>query len=173
MTGQELRIGFIGSGYIAGVHAAGLQRIEGVRLAACMDVDGERAAEFAAWTGCAPHADIEPVLEASDAVWVCSPPTFHREQVVACLQAGRHVYCEKPLAGTLDDGRAIVAAAQSADVLAAIGFNFHFCKAWRKCKEILDSGELGEPVMFVAQRLDGPPGPGWRLERELMVGMNI
>lgn len=173
MSDADLRVGFIGSGYIAGVHAAALQRIEGVCLTACMDVDESQTRALAAWTGCAPHTEVAPVLEQCDAAWVCSPPTFHREHVIACLEAGVHVYCEKPLAGSLEDGVPIVRRAADASALAAIGFNFRFCDAWRKCSEIVKSGELGDVVMFAWQRLDGPPGPGWRLDPELMVGMAI
>ncbi|MHC4591688.1 MAG: Gfo/Idh/MocA family protein, partial [Planctomycetota bacterium] len=114
MSDADLRVGFIGSGYIAGVHAAALQRMAGVQLTACMDVEEGRARALAAWTECAPYTEIAPVLEQCDAVWICSPPTFHREHVIACLDAGVHVYCEKPLAGGLEDGVAIVRRAADA-----------------------------------------------------------
>jgi predicted dehydrogenase len=150
-----------------------LQKIGGVRMVACMDVDVARAEGLAAWTGCKPHTEIGPVLDAADAIWVCTPPSFHREQVIACLDAGKHVYCEKPLAGQLDDALAVTQRAEESDLLAAIGFNQRFREPWQKCREILDSGELGQPLLGVVQRLDGPPGPGWRLDPELMVGMGL
>ncbi len=173
MAASELKVGFIGSGWIAGVHARALGSIPGVRLTACMDADPEHAEQLASWTGCRPTTEVAEVLDACDAVWVCTPPTCHREHVIAALAAGRHVYCEKPLAGALADGRAIAKVAAGTDLLAAIGFNQRFRDPWQKCKEILDSGEMGQPVTFFCQRLDGPPTGGWRLDPDLMVGMTI
>jgi myo-inositol 2-dehydrogenase/D-chiro-inositol 1-dehydrogenase len=172
MATDDLRIGFIGSGYIAGVHAAALSRTPGVRLAACTDVNADRARGFAEWTGCTVAEAADQVIMESDAVWICTPPTVHREQAVACLEAGRHIYCEKPLAGSLEDGRAICAAAEASEAVAAIGFNFRFCDAWLKAREAVDSGAIGEPKMFVGQRLDTGAG-GWRVDPELMVGMTV
>ena len=173
MAASELRVGFIGSGWIAGVHASALVGIPGVRLTACMDARIEQAQKLAAWTGCKPTTEVAEVIDTCDAVWVCTPPTCHREHVIPCLEAGRPVFCEKPLAGALADGRAIAKVAESTGVLSAIGFNQRFRDPWRKCKDVLDSGEMGQPVTFFCQRLDGPPAGGWRLDPDLMVGMTI
>jgi myo-inositol 2-dehydrogenase/D-chiro-inositol 1-dehydrogenase len=172
MATDGLRVGFVGTGYIAGVHAAALARMDGVHLAACTDVDAERAQGFASLTGCAAVSSADEVIAGSDAVWICSPPTFHREHAVACLEAGRHIYCEKPLAGSLEDGRAICEAAARSQSAAGIGFNFRFCPAWIKAREAVDSGLIGEPRMFAAQRLDTGAG-GWRIDPDLMVGMTV
>jgi myo-inositol 2-dehydrogenase/D-chiro-inositol 1-dehydrogenase len=83
------------------------------------------------------------------------------------------VYCEKPLAATVEDGRAIAAAAERSDVLAAIGFNFRFHEPWQKCKELLDSGDLGEPMMFICQRIGAGSTSGWRRDPEQLCGMTI
>jgi len=168
-----LKIGFIGSGYIARQHAAALRDVHGVRFSACADIEIERAQELAKLTGCRATTDIDEVIEASDVIWVCTPPKAHREQVISCLEAGKHVYCEKPLATTVEDGRAIVAAADHSQPLAAIGFNFRFHGPWQKCKALLDSGELGEPVMFICQRIGAGSTSGWRRDPEQLCGMTI
>ncbi len=173
MAERDLKVGFIGSGYIAREHAAALRNITGIRVAACADADISRAEELAGLTGCRPTTDIAEVIDASDAVWVCTPPKWHRAHVTACLEAGKHVYCEKPLATTLEDGRAIVARADASDALAAIGFNFRFHEPWQKCKSILESGELGEPVMFLCQRIGAGATGGWRRDPKELCGMTI
>lgn len=173
MAGRKLRIGFIGSGHIARVHAEALRAMKGVRLTACADVDPANAKRLAETFGCKPTTDIAEVIAASDAVWVCSPPKCHRQHAVACLDAGRAVYCEKPLATTLADGRAIVRQAGRSGVPAAIGFNFRFHAPWRKCKSLLAAGDLGEPVMFLCQRLDTGPTGGWRRDPKQLCGMTI
>jgi myo-inositol 2-dehydrogenase/D-chiro-inositol 1-dehydrogenase len=173
MADDQIQIGFIGSGYIAGQHAAALQSLDGVAFSACADLDIDRAEALAQLTGCRPTTDVQEVIEASDAVWVCTPPKAHRDQVVACLEAGKHVYCEKPLATSVEEGQAAVAAAEASAALAAIGFNFRFHEPWRKCKELIDSGDLGDPVMFVCQRFGLGATSGWRRDPEQLCGMTI
>jgi myo-inositol 2-dehydrogenase/D-chiro-inositol 1-dehydrogenase len=173
MAQQEIRVGFIGSGYIAGQHAGALRDIEGVRFSACMDVKEEQAQQLAALTGGRPTDSLEQAIEESDVLWVCTPPKHHRQQVLACLEAGRHVYCEKPLATTVEDGRVIAAAAEESEALAAIGFNFRFHEPWRKCKELLDAGDLGKPMMFLCQRVGLGSTGGWRRDPDELCGMTI
>ncbi len=173
MAQQEIRVGFIGSGYIARQHAQALRDVEGVRFSACMDVKEEQAHQLAALTGGRATDSLEEAIAESDALWVCTPPKHHRQQVLACLEAGRHVYCEKPLATTVEDGRAIAAAAESSDALAAIGFNFRFHEPWRKCKELLDAGDLGQPMMLLCQRVGLGSTSGWRRDPEELCGMTI
>jgi len=173
MGQAEIRVGFVGSGYIARQHAAALRDVAGVRFSACMDVNEATARQLAALTGGRATASLEQAIAESDVLWVCTPPKQHREQVGACLRAGRHVYCEKPLATTLDDGQAIMAAARESAGLAAIGFNFRFHGPWRKCKELLDAGDLGKPMMFLCQRAGLGATSGWRRDPEELCGMTI
>ena len=70
--------------------------------------------------------DHREFLDQVDAVYVCTPPTAHREQVTAAVATGRHVFCEKPLATTLEDSRAIVEAVSSGGSHVMLGFNNHF-----------------------------------------------
>ncbi|MFB3880789.1 MAG: Gfo/Idh/MocA family protein, partial [Armatimonadota bacterium] len=164
---------FIGSGYIARQHADALRSIEGIRFAACMDVNDENARRLAALTGGQPTSSLDQAIEQSDVLWVCTPPKAHREQVVACLKAGKHVYCEKPLATTIEDARAIAAAAETAPGLAAIGFNFRFHQPWRKCRELIEAGDLGLPMMFLCQRAGLGATGGWRRNPDELCGMTI
>ncbi|UCC67190.1 MAG: Gfo/Idh/MocA family oxidoreductase [Armatimonadota bacterium] len=173
MAQQEIRVGFIGSGYIARQHAEALREVEGVRFSACMDMSEERAQQLAAFTGGRATASLEEAVEESEVLWVCTPPKHHRAQVVTCLEAGRHVYCEKPLATTVEDGRAIAAAAEGSEALAAIGFNFRFHEPWRKCKELLEAGDLGKPMMFLCQRVGLGATGGWRRDADELCGMTI
>lgn len=173
MSEKIVNIGLIGSGFIAGVHAGVLQKLSGVRLAACCDLNPAAAQGLAEWTGCTAAGSIEEVIDASDAVWICTPPRGHREQVFACLDAGKHVYCDKPLAVNLEDGRAIVERAARSDALAAIGFNCRFHGPWMKARAALDSGELGDPLMFYATRMGLGPAAGWRRDPEQLCGMTI
>jgi myo-inositol 2-dehydrogenase/D-chiro-inositol 1-dehydrogenase len=115
------------------------------------------------------------VLDEVDAVYVCSPPTFHREQVVAAVSAGKHVLCEKPLAATIDDGRAIAEAVSTAPVHAMVGFNNRFRPAFRRWRELV-RGELGMPIGGWIHRLAPAtprPNANWRTTPGLLTGVTL
>src|SRR2546423_8753706 len=105
-----LKIGLIGAGAVAKSHLMALREIEGVQVTALCDPMKERAEALAGLVGARAFADPEPVIERADAIWVCTPPTTRREQVVAVAQAGRPLVMDKPLATTQPDAAAIVDA---------------------------------------------------------------
>jgi len=117
-------------------------------------------------------AGFAEVLEdaAIQAVVIATPHSLHREQVIAAAAAGKHVFCEKPLALTLADARAMIDACQQADVRLALGQNRRFWPAMVALRQIVGDGRLGR-VLHVeghnsnenSNRVTG----GWRtLERE-------
>ncbi|MBE6589150.1 MAG: Gfo/Idh/MocA family oxidoreductase [Ruminococcaceae bacterium] len=77
-------------------------------------------------------------------VIIASPDRLHREMAVACLEAGKHVLCEKPLALTRDDMDAIIAATKKTDAKCMVGQICRFTPAFVKAKELIDAGEIGE-----------------------------
>jgi myo-inositol 2-dehydrogenase/D-chiro-inositol 1-dehydrogenase/scyllo-inositol 2-dehydrogenase (NAD+) len=95
----------------------------------------------------------------ADAVAIVTPTFLHREIAVAAAAAGKHVFLEKPMAVTVDECRAIIDAAQAANVKLQIGFMRRFDQGFLRAKELLDSGELGR-VMLIKSTGRGPGGPG-------------
>lgn len=79
-----------------------------------------------------------------DAVAVCSPDRLHAEHALAVLEARKHLFCEKPLALTIDDADRILRAARAAGVRAMVGFNMRYMVVIRTMKEIVESGVLGD-----------------------------
>ena len=96
----------------------------------------------------AAYADLGEMLQAEspDAVSVITPDHLHREHAEACLAAGAHVLVTKPLATTLDDGRAMVLAAEAAGRKLHVAHERRFHCRYLRMKEIIDSGELGEII---------------------------
>ena len=95
-----------------------------------------------------------------DAVWVCTPTFQHPAPVIAAAKAGKHVFCEKPMALNLPDARRMLRACEQANVRLTIGFVRRFDSQWGKLKQIVQSGALGRPVIWRFTS-GGRPGPAW------------
>ena len=104
MNNDTVGVGMIGAGAIGRIHARNLaKRTHGARLAAVMDVDAERAETVAAASGAGRvYADADALIADPevDAVLIASPDATHAELALACIDAGKPVLCEKPLATT-------------------------------------------------------------------------
>jgi predicted dehydrogenase len=142
-------------------YARALSGSSAARLVAVHDEDevlGRSVADdFAApWTD-----DLDGLLGSGDldAVVVCSPTVQHRRHVETAAAAGCHVLSEKPLATTIEDGRAMVAACRDAGVQLHTAFVSRFLPHVRTLKEALDSGSLGEVVGLRAGNRGRPPLP--------------
>ena len=164
-----LNIGFIGCGGIARHHASYLSKLKTARIVAAADVVGESAQRFAADFGAA-HAfvdyrDLLNVREV-DAVWVCTPTFQHPAPVIAAAKAGKHVFCEKPMALKLADARRMVDACAGGDVRLTIGFVRRFDPQWGKLKQIVQSGALGAPVIWRFAAGGRPANPWFRDEHK-------
>lgn len=174
MTAQ-VRIGIVGAGGIARKHAEGLASLPLAHITAVVDVRPERAAQLAQATGAQVYPSLEDALPAVDLVYVLTPPTLHRELTITALEAGKPVVVEKPLAGTLEDGEAMVAAAQRTGVPLVTAFNMRFRPGYLRLKDALNSGRLGKPLNFWSQRLGIGVGQGenWRTTPGLLCGMSV
>ncbi len=111
----------------------------------------------------------------ADAVINVTPPQFHREICVAALEAGLPVLTEKPLAGTLEDARAIAAAAESSGVLCSVAQNYRYRPLSQTVKSTLESGELGALGAVQVEYYRGPHFGGFREEmpHPLIIDMSI
>ena len=107
----KLEIGIIGAGYIGGVHAAILARDERVTITAIHDTASEPAHALAATCGAGVAESPKEVIASCDAVYITTPNTKHTELAIAATQAGKHVFCEKPMATNLADARKVFEAA--------------------------------------------------------------
>lgn len=137
------KVGFLGAGFISNVHADILLKQEGVAISAVVDADGERAAAMAARTGAAVYPSLQAMLESGvDAVFIALPNVLHAEAALAALAAGVHVFCEKPMATSVEDARRVREAAAAAEVVYQLGFNRRFAPTYRFLKELTESGDL-------------------------------
>ncbi|WP_448608466.1 Gfo/Idh/MocA family protein [Geodermatophilus sp. URMC 60] len=159
MSQRLLSVAVIGAGMAGRSHAAGYRQVntvfgEGlppVRLAAIADANEQLARDAARRYGFEEAVSSwEKVVEdpSIDAVSIVVGNSLHRPIAEAAIAAGKHVLCEKPLAGSMDDARAMVAAEQSADVVTAVGYTYRRSPAIAAIRDHVRNGELGELSLF-------------------------
>lgn len=107
-----------------------------------------------------------------DVIDINAPSNVHKEIAVAAAEAGKHLYCEKPLALTLQDSRDMLAAAEQAGIKHMVGFNYRFAPAIMLAKKLIDEDRLGEirhfRAWFLQDWLTDPAFPlAWRLQKEI------
>jgi predicted dehydrogenase len=137
-----LKVGIIGLGKMGIIRAQELRRSPKAKLVVGSDPDTGRRAAF---TDCVTMSDWRPVLESDiDAVFVCTPNRFTPEIIAAALDAGKHVFAEKPPGRTMEDVELIRAAeARNPGVVLKFGFNHRYHAGIQEAKRILDGGRLG------------------------------
>jgi predicted dehydrogenase len=161
-----MRIGLIGCGNVGvNAHIPAVQANEGMTIVAVADPTPERLQVTAAAAGLEPgdlHADWQDLLvrDDVDAVIVSTPQRFRPEVVIAAATAGKHVLAEKPLALTPAEAQAMIDAARANEVTLATVHNYHFMPVYRDIKEVLASGEIGQPEIAVLNYLGVEDRPG-------------
>jgi predicted dehydrogenase len=170
-----IRVGLVGAGGIAEFHAAALNSIPNAQITAVVDTIEERAVKMVATYGGTAYTRLEACFPEVDVVYVLTPPSTHRALAVQAIEAGKHVLVEKPLAIAIEDGEAIVEAADRAGVKLMTAFNMRFRTGFRRLQETVRSGQLGQPTHFWSHRLGigVGPGPNWRTTPGLLCGMTI
>lgn len=146
-----LNIGFIGCGGIARHHAARIKDLKNARIVAASDVVGHAARAFADDYGAEYHFDdFRKLLKLKeiDAIWVCTPTFQHAQPVIAAARAGKHVFCEKPMALKVAEAERMAEACERAGIRLTIGFVRRFDTFWGKFKHIVQSGAVGRPVLW-------------------------
>lgn len=164
MKNNKLVVGVIGSGAIAKKrHICELTEnlnVERIVLAAIEEKQANLLADkypiSQLFIGDQSYKDLASNDEV-DAVIVCTPHVFHAEQAIYCMQKGKHVLVEKPMATRLQDAQDMVDAADANKVILMVGHHRRFQNCYRLGKEILDSGILGHPR--TARALLKQPGP--------------
>lgn len=161
-----MRIGLIGCGNIGvNAHIPGVKANAGMEVVAAADPTPERlaaAGEAADLKAEDLYPDWHDLLarEDIDAVIVATPQRFRPEIVIAAAKAGKHILAEKPLALTPAAAQAMINAARENGVTLGTVHNYHFMPVYAEIKDVLDSGEIGEPEVAVMNYLGVEDRPG-------------
>ena len=165
---QKIRIGIIGAGYIGGVHAAVLARDERVQLAKVYDIAPERARQLAGTSGASVAVSSEALIESVDAVYITTPNTKHTELAVAASVAGKHVFCEKPMATTLADARRVMESARTSRAVFQVGHNRRFAPVYAMLRGFLE--ESAPHSAHVKMNRGELINPAWVADPEITGG---
>ena len=180
---KDLRIGLIGTGGMGKAHATAFKNVPLVFgnepgrpiLEIVADIDAKAVEKwagefgFARWTTNWQEIVEDPRVDIVD---ITTPNHLHAEMAIAAAQAGKHIYCEKPLATTTADAARIVATVEKAGVISIVGFNYLKNPAQAFAQQLIASGELGDITLFRGtfdqDFLANPDIPfSWRLDRAL------
>lgn len=148
---MTLRIGMIGPGGMGKAHIERIHTvISGGRVVAVSDVNPDNANAVAEQIDGTAYATSAELINSPDvdAIMIASYGPAHKPDVIAAIEAGKYVFCEKPLAPTAAECEEIMAAEQKAGKkLVTVGFMRRFDASYREMKKILDDGEVGEALM--------------------------
>ena len=164
---ERLRIGIVGCGGIAnGKHLPSLKAINRADIVAFCDLIPERAekacAEYGA-EGAKTYTDYHRLLEdkSIDVVYVLTPNRMHAQVSIDALNAGKHVMCEKPMAKTAADARAMVEAAKKSGKKLTIGYQHRHKPEARYLKSVIERGDLGDIYYSHAYAIRRRGTPNW------------
>ena len=151
-----LRVGVVGIGVMGSNHARVLAELPGVQLVGVADPDGKRRDLVGEALGCATFDDVDALIrEGIDAVTIAAPTQLHRDIALNCASHGIHILVEKPIAPTIEEGRAIVAAARRAGVTLMVGHVERFNPAVETIKRAIKD----QNILSIAITRVGPFPP--------------
>jgi myo-inositol 2-dehydrogenase/D-chiro-inositol 1-dehydrogenase len=161
MKNKQLRVGLIGAGRIGRVHARAItMNIPEAKLTMVADVIQEAAAEVAEQYQITAADGYQEILQSPDidAVMICSSTDTHSQIITEAAQAGKHIFCEKPIDHDLARIDAALDAVAQAGVKLMVGFNRRFDANFGKVQQMIADGNIGEPhILRITSRDPAPP----------------
>lgn len=155
---RELGIGLIGTGFMGRAHALAFHNAKAVfdlplnlTLAALADADPQRARQCAqSWGFETAHSDWQQLIDDPkvNLIAITTPNHLHFPMTMAALAAGKPVYCEKPLAVSLEQAEQMRQAAKAAGVVTRVGYNYQHNPIIQRARDMIQRGELGQIISF-------------------------
>jgi predicted dehydrogenase len=168
-----MRVGIIGAGFMGGIHAAAWATTPAT-VAGFVAATTALAQGLAAQYQARVYPDLASVLADVDVVDICAPTHLHAEMALAAAAAGKAIVCEKPLARTLAQGQAMIAAARQAGVPLLVAHVVRFFPEYARARALVAAGEIGRPaVLRLARGSFRPKKPegNWFLDEEKSGGL--
>jgi len=158
---DKLGVAVLGYGFMGTTHLSAWKYIEECELKAVMGRTLEKVKKVAEKFGIDAYNNFEELLKRDDIdiIDVCTPTSTHAKYAIASMEAGKHVFLEKPIALSLKDADAMIESAKKNKVKFMVGHVLRFFPEYMKIKELVDQGMVGEPV--IARAFRGGPIPEW------------
>jgi predicted dehydrogenase len=173
---EKIKIGVIGVGRLGPVHIKNLMRLNSkAKIIAVCDLENDLANYYAKITGTIPYNDYKIMLENEDidAVFIITPTNKHDFIVKDCAEAKKHIFCEKPMAETLEKAIEMEKYIKKAKVKFQVGYMRRFDNAYTEAKRLVDEGKIGKPLVFKATSRDPFPPPAWACDHRTGGGLYI
>ena len=172
---ERIGMGFIGVGGMGGGHLGGMLGNKGVEVLAVCDVDEERRLSAKSRVGahCAAYNDYRELLDRKDidAVVIATPDHWHALTSIHACEAGKDVYCEKPLTLTIEEAQKMVEAVRRYARVFQTGSQQRSGREFRQACELVRSGRIGK-IHTVRVGIGGGPTSGWEPDREPPPGLD-
>ena len=179
----QIRVGIIGAGLIGNLHSMMIRYVadrteQSVRVVSIADVSHPAAEHLAArWQGARALESAEEIIAdpTIDAVWICTPTALHRQVCIAAARAGKHIFCEKPLAMTAADASEMAAAIKAAGIISQVGLVLRFSPVYNVIKQMFHEPDVGK-LLSITMRDDqdfptrGAHASAWRNDPSLTAG---
>ncbi|MFA6542908.1 MAG: Gfo/Idh/MocA family oxidoreductase [Limisphaerales bacterium] len=177
---MKLRLGFLGIGSM-GLSHVNQFHVKNAARSECAAICSRNEANIARALAVAPNAKVfrderELIHSDLDAVVISTPNSTHAALALETLEAGRHLFLEKPVGVTTDECRAVLAAAEASDRVVLVGHELRYSPFFQKMKALVDAGEIGRPRMVWTREFRGPfqPKSGqWIQDARLSGGMMV
>ena len=176
---RKLRIGVIGAGRIGKLHANNLKNaVPGAEVAAISDVNFAAAKALAEKLGISKvYEDYQKILEDKeiDAVFICASTDMHSPISIASAQAGKHIFCEKPIDHDLEKIARVLKEVKKAGVKYQVGFNRRFDRNFKHVREVVKDGKIGDIhiVRVTSRDPEAPPASYVKTSGGIFVDMTI
>ncbi|MDO5416582.1 MAG: Gfo/Idh/MocA family oxidoreductase [Lachnospiraceae bacterium] len=158
-----VKVALIGCGTMGRTHLAGYKKIENAQVTAVCDLEKEKAEKLVESGETGIYTDFDTMMEQAefDVLDVCLPTYLHKQYAVKAMEAGKHVFCEKPIALTEEDAREMVETAKRCGVKFSVGHVLRFFPSYKNAAEQFADGRMGIPRLIRTIRNQAFPQWSW------------
>lgn len=173
-----VKVAIVGAGFIGAIHLDAYMKLDNAEVVAVADCNEEKGQEAAKQVGANYYREIEGILEKEDpdVIDICTPTFMHPDMVKKAAVAGKHIFCEKPLALSLKEADEMIAEVKKGKVKSMVGHVLRFWPQYVEAKRIVESGMLGKAYYAFCERLCVTPAwswKGWMTNEKLSKGAPI
>lgn len=158
-----VKVALLGCGMMGTTHANSYKNISDAKLVAVCDISKEKSDKIALINGSNSYQDFETMMqnEEFDVLDVCLPTYMHREYAIKGMEKGKNVFCEKPIALTVEDAEAMLQSAEKNNVKFSVGHVVRFFPAYKNAVNVVNSGKIGVPKLIRTTRNADYPRWSW------------